>query len=156
MLFFRETSGEWNKALLGLSRPKKKKKPIGSYYTADFYFEVTQNSIPGEHYSFRAKYTAEPPGISIELTIVSKYHHSCRLRKAILSAISSTCRPFIVLSKIPITGVKIYLVLAAQSSSPENKLNHCFFFSLLPFFSFPLFLLSISCSAVNVRGVASP
>ena len=42
---------------------KRKKKPIGSYYTADFYFEVTQNSIPGEHYSFRAKYTAEPPGI---------------------------------------------------------------------------------------------
>ena len=121
MLFFRETSGEWNKALLGLSRPKKKKKPIGSYYTADFYFEVTQNSIPGEHYSFRAKYTAEPPGISIELTIVSKYHHSCRLRKAILSAISSTCRPFIVLSKIPITGVKIYLVLAAQSSRPKTN-----------------------------------
>ena len=135
---------------------KRNKKPIGSYYTADFYFKVTQNSIPGEHYSFRAKYTAEPPGISIELTIVSKYHHSCRLRKAILSAISYPCRPFIVLSKIPITGVKIYLVLAAQSSSPENKFNHCFFFSLLPFFSFPLFLLSISCSAVNVRGVASP
>ena len=138
MLFFRGTWGEWNKVLLRLPRPKKKKKPIGSYYTADFYFEVTQNSIPSEHYSFRAKYTAEPPGISIELTVVSKYHHSCRLRKAILSAISSTCRPFIVLSKIPITGVKIYLVLAAQSSSPENKFNHCFFFSLLPFFSFPL------------------
>jgi len=92
----------------------------------------------------------------IELTIVGKYHHGGLLRKAILSAISSTCRPFIVLSKIPITGVKIYLVLAAQSSSPENKFNHCFFFPLLPFFSFPIFLLSISCSAVNVRGVASP
>ena len=86
----------------------------------------------------KRKSTAEPPDISIELTIVSKYHHGGRLRKAILSAISSTCRPFIVLSKIPITGVKIYLVLAAQSSSPENKFNHCFFFSLLPFFSFPL------------------
>ena len=58
---------------------KGKKKPIGSYYNADFYFEVTQNSIPSEHYSFRAKYTAEPPGISIELTIVTKYHHSGRL-----------------------------------------------------------------------------
>ena len=103
---------------------KRKKKLIGFYYNADFYFEVTQNSIPGEHYSFRAKYTAEPPGISTELTIVSKYHHSCRLRKAILSAISSTCRPFIVLSKIPITGVKIYLVRAAQSSGRENKFNH--------------------------------
>ena len=32
----------------------------------------------------------------------------------------------------------IYLVLAAQSSSPENKSNHCLFFSLLHFFSFPL------------------
>ena len=32
----------------------------------------------------------------------------------------------------------IHLILAAQSSSPENKFNHCFFFSLLPFFSFPL------------------
>ena len=32
----------------------------------------------------------------------------------------------------------IHLVLAAQSPSPENKFNHCFFFSLLPFFSFPL------------------
>ena len=105
----------------------------------------------------KAKYTAEPPDISNELTIVRKYHHGGRLRKAILSAISSTCRPFIVLSKIPITGVKIYLVLAAQSSSPENKFNHCFFFSLLPFFSFPLlFLLSVSCSAVNVTGVVSP
>ena len=55
----------------------------------------------------KAKYTAEPPGISIELTIVSKYNHGGRLRKAILAAISSTCRPFIVLSKIPITGVFI-------------------------------------------------
>ena len=54
------------------------------------------------------------------------------------SAISSTCRLFIVLYKIPIRGVKIHLVLAAQSPSPENKFNHCFFFSLLPFFSFPL------------------
>ena len=104
----------------------------------------------------KAKYTAEPPDISIELTIVSKYHHSCRLRKAILSAISSTCRPYIVLSKIPITGVKIYLVLAAQSSSPENKFNHCFFFLLLPFFSFPLLFAFFSCSVMNVRGVASP
>ena len=32
----------------------------------------------------------------------------------------------------------IHLVLAAQSSSPENKFNHCFFFFLLSFFSFPL------------------
>ena len=31
----------------------------------------------------KAKYTAEPPDISIELTIVSKYHHGGRLRKAI-------------------------------------------------------------------------
>ena len=50
----------------------------------------------------------------------------------------------------------IHLVLAAQSPSPENKFNHCFFFSLLPFFFLLSFLLSISCSAVNVRGVASP
>ena len=94
----------------------------------------------------KAKYTAEPPDISIELTIVSKYHHSCRLRKAILSAISSTCRPYIVLSKIPITGVKIYLVLAAQSSSPENKFNHCFFF----FFTFLLFFSSPFCFLFSV------
>ena len=104
----------------------------------------------------KAIYTAEPPDISNELTIVSKYHHGGRLRKAILSAISSTCRPFIVLSKIPITEVKIYLVLAAQSSSPENKFNHCFFFLYFPSFLFLSFLLSISCSAVNIRGVASP
>ena len=32
---------------------KRKTKLIGSYYTADFYFEVTQNGIPGKHYSFR-------------------------------------------------------------------------------------------------------
>ena len=31
----------------------------------------------------KAKYAAEPPDISIELTIVSKYHHGGRLRKAI-------------------------------------------------------------------------
>ena len=95
---------------------------------------------PGECYlrNQKASYTAEPPDMLIELTIVIKYHHGGRLRKVILSAISSTCRPFIVLYKIPITGVKIYLVLAAQSSRPENKFNHCFFFSLLPFFSFPL------------------
>ena len=53
-MFFRETWGEWNQALFRLPRPKKeKKKPVGSYYTADFYFEVTQNGIPGEHYSFK-------------------------------------------------------------------------------------------------------
>ena len=52
MLFFRDTWGEWNQALLGLPRPKKKKNPIGSYNTADFYFKVTQNGILGEHYSF--------------------------------------------------------------------------------------------------------
>ena len=67
---------------------------------------------PGECYLVnpKAKYTAEPPDISIELTIVSKYHHGGRLKKAMIplaSAISSTCRPFIVLSKIPITGVFI-------------------------------------------------
>ena len=33
--------------------------------------------------NLKAKYTAEPPDISIELTIVSKYHHGGRLRKAI-------------------------------------------------------------------------
>ena len=32
---------------------KRKKNPIGSYYTADFYFEVTQNAHLSEHYSFR-------------------------------------------------------------------------------------------------------
>ena len=32
----------------------------------------------------------------------------------------------------------VHLVLAAQSSSPENKFNYCFFFFLLSFFSFPL------------------
>ena len=31
----------------------------------------------------KAIYTAEPPDISNELTIVSKYHHGCRLQKAI-------------------------------------------------------------------------
>ena len=103
----------------------------------------------------KAKYTAEPPGISIELTIVSKYHHSGRLRKAILSAISSTCRPFIVLSKIPITGVKFYLVLAAQSSVPKTNLTTAFSFLYFPSFLFLSFLLSIPCSAVNVRGVDS-
>ena len=71
-------------------------------------------------------------------TIVRKYHHGGRLRKVILSAFSSTCRPFIVLYKIPITGVKIYLVLAAQSPSPENKFNHCFFFSFPHLFAFYL------------------
>ena len=55
----------------------------------------------------KAKCTAELPDISTELTIVSKYHHGGRLPKVILSAISSTCRSFIVLSKIPITGVFI-------------------------------------------------
>ena len=52
-----ETWGEWNhdQALLGLPRPKKEKKPISSYYTVDFYLEVTQNGLPGEHYSFRDK-----------------------------------------------------------------------------------------------------
>ena len=101
----------------------------------------------------KAKYTAEPPDISIELTIVSKYHHSCRLRKAILSAISSTCRPCIVLSKIPITGVKIYLVLAAQSSSLENKFNHCFFFfsTSLLFFSSPFCFLFLFCHECQGR-----
>ena len=50
----------------------------------------------------------------------------------------------------------IHLVLAAQSSSPENKFKHCFFFFYFPSFLFLSFLLSIFCSAVNVRGVASP
>ena len=104
----------------------------------------------------KAKYTDEPPDISIELTIVSKYHHSCRLRKAILSAISSTCRPYIVLSKIPITGVKLYLVLAAQSSSPENKFNHCFFFFLLPFFYFPLLLAFFFLFCHECQGRSQP
>ena len=31
----------------------------------------------------KVKYTPEPPDISIELTIVSKYHHGGRLQKAI-------------------------------------------------------------------------
>ena len=89
----------------------------------------------------KAKYTAEPPDISIELTIVSKYHHSCRLRKAILSAISSTCRPFIVLLSHPV---------------PKTNLTIAFSFLYYPSFLFLSFLLSISCSAVNARGVASP
>ena len=77
-----------------------------------------------------AKYTAEPPDISNELPIVSKYHHGGRLQKVILSAFSSTCRPFFfVLSKIPITGVFTWKVLAAQSSSPQNKFIPLLFLS---------------------------
>ena len=83
----------------------------------------------------KAKYTAEPP---------------------LASAISSTCRPYIVLSKIPITGVKIYLVLAAQSSSPENKFNHCFFFFLLPFFSFPLLFAFFFLFCHECQGRSQP
>ena len=64
---------------------------------------------PGGYYlqNPKDKYTAEPPGISNELTIVSEYHHVGRLRKVVLSALSSTCRPYTIISKILITGVFI-------------------------------------------------
>ena len=47
--------------------------------------EAELSGSPGECYLLnpKAKYTAEPPDISIELTIVSKYHHGGRLQKAI-------------------------------------------------------------------------
>ena len=73
--------------------------------------EVELCGSPGGCYlrNQKAIYTAEPPDISNELTIVSKYHHGGRLRKAILSAISSTCRPFAVISKILITGHGVFI-----------------------------------------------
>ena len=54
MLFFWETWGEWNQALRRLRRPKKKKKTylvLTELLISSF--EVTQNGIPGEHYSLR-------------------------------------------------------------------------------------------------------
>ena len=67
------------------------------------------------------------------------------------SAISSTCRPFIVLYKIPITGVFI-LSLLLNHPVPKTNLTTAFSFLYFPSFLFLSFLLSISCSAVNVRG----
>ena len=41
----------------------------------------------------------------------------------------------------------IHLVLAAQSPSPENKFNHCFFFSVPLLFAF-YFLFCRECQGV--------
>ena len=47
--------------------------------------ETELSGSPGECYLLnpKAKYTAQPPDISTELTIVRKYHHGGRLPKAI-------------------------------------------------------------------------
>ena len=60
-----------------------------------------------------------------------------------------------VLYKIPITGVFI-LSLLLNHPVPKTNLTTAFSFLYFPSFLFLSFLLSISCSAVNVRGVASP
>ena len=62
---------------------------------------------------------------------------------------------FIVLYKIPITGVFI-LSLLLSHPVPKTNLTIAFSFFYFPSFLFLSFLLSIFCSAVNVRGVASP
>ena len=47
--------------------------------------EVELRGSPGGRYfpNPKAKYTAEPPDISIKCTVVSKYYQRGRLRKAI-------------------------------------------------------------------------
>ena len=80
----------------------------------------------------KAIYTAEPPDISNELTIVSKYHHGghqFHLQTVYCDFQNSDYWPW-----------SLYLVLAAHPvpPPPKKKINHCFFFRLLPFFCFPL------------------
>ena len=85
----------------------------------------------------KAKYTAEPPDISNELPIVSKYHHGGRLQKVILSAFSSTCRPFFCAFQDS-DYMQEYLPgksLLLSHPVPKTNLYHCFFFPLLLFFS---------------------
>ena len=91
----------------------------------------------------KAKYAAEPPDISIELTIVSKYHHGDRLRKAI-----PQLQPSVPLADcllyFPRFRLRAYLSRKSLLLSlPVPKTNLTIAFSFLYFPSF-------------LRGVASP
>ena len=90
----------------------------------------------------KAKYTAEPPDISNELPIVSKYHHGGRLQKVILSAFSSTCRPFFCAFQDS-DYRSIYLESPCCSVIQSPKQIYTIAFSFLYFCSF-------------LRGVTSP
>ena len=106
----------------------------------------------------KAKYIAEPPDISIQLTIVSKYHHGGRLRKAIPQLQLSVPLADRLLC-FPRFRLREYLSrksLLLSHPVPKTNLTIAFSFLYFPSFLFLSFLLSISCSAVNVRGVASP
>ena len=91
----------------------------------------------------KAKYTAEPPDMSIELTIVSKYDHGGRLQKAISQLQSSVSLADRLLC---FPGFRLREYLSRKSlllSLPVPKTNLTIAFSFLYFPSF-------------LRGVASP
>ena len=94
----------------------------------------------------KAKYTAEPPDISIKLTIVSKYHHSGRSL--------SFSHQFHLQTVYCAFQVSDSLLLSHPV--PKTNLTIAFAFLYYPSFLFLSFLLSIFCCSVNVRGVASP
>ena len=87
-------------------------------------------------------------------TIVSKYHHGGRLRKAIPCLQPSVPLADLLLcfTRFRLRESRFIQSLLLSHLVPKTNLTTAFSFLYFPSFLFLPFLLSISCSAVNVRG----